>query len=250
MSDPAPNLDGLRVALVTGASRGIGAAIAGRLIADDWFVVGTATSDAGVAAIDDALGARGAGIVLDVSDASAVAEQTKALTSAYGAPQALVNNAGIAEDDLLIRTDEESLGRVLNTNLASAIRLSKAVMRGMMKARWGRIVNLSSVVARMGNGGQSVYAATKAGVEGFTRSLAQEVGSRNITVNAVAPGFIATDMTAAMSDEQRAALLTQIPLARLGEPADVADLVAFLVSDAASYITGETIQINGGMHFA
>ena len=239
-----------KVALVTGASRGIGQAIAHALAAQGATVVGTATSDSGAASITDKLSAagyQGAGMKLDVRDPASVAEVLEKITSEYGAPAILVNNAGITADNLLMRMKDEEWDDVIGTNLNSIYRLSKAVLRGMTKARWGRIICISSVVAGMGNGGQSNYAAAKAGMEGFSRALAREVGSRGITVNAVAPGFIDTDMTRALNDNQRSAMLEQIPLGRLGEADEIASVVAFLASDAAGYITGATIPVNGGM---
>jgi 3-oxoacyl-[acyl-carrier protein] reductase len=238
-----------RIALVTGASRGIGASIAAALAEAGSRVVGTATSDGGAALIDERLSPRGGcGMRLDVSDADSVSTVLDAIKERYGAPEILVNNAGITRDNLLMRMKDDEWQDVIDTNLSSLYRLSKAVLRGMTKARWGRIVNITSVVGSMGNAGQSNYAATKAGAAGFTRALAREVGARNITVNAVAPGFIDTDMTRALNDEQRQLMLQQIPLGRLGEPAEIAALVAFLCSDAAGYITGETLHVNGGMY--
>ncbi|MEM6483534.1 MAG: 3-oxoacyl-ACP reductase FabG [Pseudomonadota bacterium] len=240
-----------RIAIVTGASRGIGYAIADRLAQEGCTVVGTATSGTGAAAIDERLQQHGgAGLVLDVSDVDSVAAFLAAVNDRFGSPLVLVNNAGITRDNILLRMKEEEWESVVQTNLSALYRLSKAVLRGMTKARWGRVVNITSVVGAMGNAGQSNYAATKAGAEGFTRALAREVGSRNITVNAVAPGFIDTDMTQALGDEQRAAMLAQIPLARLGDPTEIAALVAFLCSEQAGYITGETVHINGGMYMS
>ncbi|MEM9758910.1 MAG: 3-oxoacyl-ACP reductase FabG [Pseudomonadota bacterium] len=243
--------DAGRIALVTGASRGIGAAIASALVDGGSRVVGTATSDAGASAIDDRLSASGGcGMRLDVSDAQSVASTLAAIGERFGPPQILVNNAGITRDNILMRMKEDEWQDVIDTNLSSLYRLSKAVLRGMTKNRWGRIVNITSVVGAMGNAGQSNYAATKAGAAGFTRALAREVGARNITVNAVAPGFIDTDMTRALSDDQRGVMLAQIPLGRLGDAQEIAALVAFLCSDAAGYITGETVHVNGGMYMA
>ncbi|MFZ2289800.1 MAG: 3-oxoacyl-ACP reductase FabG [Halopseudomonas yangmingensis] len=239
-----------KVALVTGASRGIGKAIAHALAEQGVIVVGTATTDAGAAAIGEALkaaGYQGTGMQLDVRDGASVAGVLDDIIAAYGAPEILVNNAGITKDNLLMRMKDDEWEDVLNTNLGSVYRLSKAVLRGMTKARWGRIINISSVVAGMGNGGQSNYAAAKAGMEGFTRALAREVGSRSITVNSVAPGFIDTDMTKVLSDAQREAMLTGIPLGRLGQAEEIAATVAFLASEPAGYITGATIPVNGGM---
>ncbi|PAU87250.1 3-oxoacyl-ACP reductase [Pseudomonas sp. WN033] len=239
-----------KVALVTGASRGIGQAIAHALAAQGAVVIGTATSDSGAEAIAAKLveaGYKGAGLKLDVRDAESVAAVLDKVTSEFGAPAILVNNAGITQDNLLMRMKDQEWDDVINTNLGSVYRLSKAVLRGMTKGRWGRIINISSVVGGMGNAGQSNYAAAKAGMEGFTRALAREVGSRAITVNSVAPGFIDTDMTRALTDSQRSVMLDQIPLGRLGQAQEIAGVVAFLASDAAGYITGATIPVNGGM---
>lgn len=240
-----------KVALVTGASRGIGASIAQLLGEAGAIVIGTATSEAGAASISARLseqGIKGEGMVLNVTDADSVQALMKAVQDTYGAPAILVNNAGITKDNLLMRMSEDEWFDVINTNLSAVYRLSKACLRGMMKARWGRIVNVSSVVGQMGNAGQANYAATKAGVMGFARSLAKEVGSRNITVNSVAPGFIDTDMTKVLSDEQKNYMLTGIPMARLGQPEEIAKVVKFLCSDDSSYVTGETIHVNGGMY--
>lgn len=240
-----------KIALVTGASRGIGKAIALQLADQGALVIGTATSESGAAAISAYLstaGNAGKGLVLDVSDGASVDAVIKNIVADFGAPTILVNNAGITKDNLLIRMKEDEWAGVLNTNLNSVFRLAKGCLRGMTKAKWGRVVNVSSVVASMGNMGQTNYAASKAGVEGFSRSMAREVASRNITVNAIAPGFIATDMTDALGEEQKDALRAQIPLQRLGAPEDIAALVGFLVSDAGGYITGETIHVNGGMY--
>jgi len=242
-----------KVALVTGASRGIGAAIAEQLGKAGAIVIGTATSESGAEKISARfaeLGIRGAGKVLNVTDADSVAALLKSVTEEFGAPAILVNNAGITKDNLLMRMSDEEWFDVINTNLSSIYRLSKGVLRGMMKARWGRIINISSVVGSMGNPGQSNYAATKAGVSGFARSLAAEVGSRNITVNTVAPGFIDTDMTKVLPEEQKQQLLSRIPLGRLGSPEEIASVVLFLAGDAGSYISGETIHVNGGMYMS
>lgn len=242
-----------KVALVTGASRGIGAAIADQLGAAGAIVIGTATSESGAAKITERLqaaGIRGAGKVLNVTDPASVAALLAGIQEEFGAPAILVNNAGITKDNLLMRMSEEEWFDVVNTNLSAVYRLSKAVLRGMMKARWGRIINISSVVGAMGNPGQSNYAATKAGVAGFARSLAAEVGSRGITVNTVAPGFIDTDMTKVLSEEQKHGLLSKIPLGRLGKPEEIAAVVGFLASEAGGYVSGETIHVNGGMYMS
>ncbi len=242
-----------KVALVTGASRGIGKAIAQRLCADGFIVVGTATSDSGAQGISDylhELGNSGCGMTLDVANNDSVISVVKATTETYGAPLVLVNNAGITRDNLLMRMKPEEWGDVIDTNLNALYRVSKACLRGMTKARWGRVVNITSVVGSMGNAGQSNYAATKAGAEGFSRALAAELGSRSVTVNCVAPGFIDTDMTRELSDGQKEAMLGQIPLGRLGAPGEIAALVGFLCSEAAGYITGETVHINGGMYMS
>lgn len=240
-----------KVALVTGATRGIGKAIALQLASQGAVVIGTATSENGANAISGYLseaGNAGKGLVLNVGDSESVESVLKEMVGEFGAPTILVNNAGITKDNLLMRMKEDEWDAVINTNLNSMFRLAKGCLRGMTKAKWGRVVNISSVVGSMGNGGQTNYAATKAGVEGFSRSMAREVASRNITVNSIAPGFIATDMTDALGEEQKEALRNQIPLQRLGTPEDIASLVGFLVSDAGSYITGETIHVNGGMY--
>lgn len=242
-----------KVALVTGASRGIGAAIAEQLGKAGATVIGTATSQSGAEKISarfTELGIRGVGKVLNVTDADSVANLLKEVGGEFGAPAILVNNAGITKDNLLMRMSDEEWFDVINTNLSAIYRLSKGVLRGMMKARWGRIINISSVVGAMGNPGQSNYAATKAGVSGFARSLAAEVGSRNITVNTVAPGFIDTDMTKVLPEEQKQQLMSRIPLGRLGAPEEIASVVVFLASDAGSYISGETIHVNGGMYMS
>ena len=239
------------VALVTGASRGIGAAIAARLSAEGARVVGTATTPQGAARIGEALAAGGGrGAVLDVASQSSIDALLADIEAREGSVGILCNNAGITRDMLLLRMKQEDWDAVLQINLASVYRLSKAVLRGMMKARKGRIISIASVGGVIGNAGQANYAAAKAGMIGFSKSLAREVGSRAITVNVVAPGFIDTDMTRALSEEQRAALGAQIPLGRLGEAVDIAAAVAFLASPEASYITGETLHVNGGMHMA
>lgn len=245
MSDTEVN----RVALVTGATRGIGKAIAHELATAGHKVIGTATSDAGAATIAENLrAAGGTGIRLDVSDVEAVRESVAAIVSEHGAPTILVNNAGITRDNLMMRMKDEEWGDVLNTNLNALFTVSKACLRGMTKARWGRIINISSVVGSMGNAGQANYAASKAGAEGMSRAMAKELGSRSVTVNCVAPGFIATDMTEVLTEEQKALMMGQIPLGRLGVPEEIAKVVAFLASDAGGYITGETIHVNGGMY--
>ena len=237
----------LKKALVTGASRGIGAAVAERL-ARDHYVIGTATSSEGASRISERLGEAGEGLELRVNDDDSVTEAFAMLAEAENMPAVLVNNAGVTADNLLMRMKPEEWQSVVDTNLGGLYRVVKPCLRAMMKARWGRIVNLSSVVARMGNPGQSNYVASKAGIEGFTRSLALEVASRGITVNAVAPGFIATDMTAELTEAQVQQMLERVPLGSMGTPEDVAEAVAFLVSDAARYVTGETLSVNGGLH--
>lgn len=239
------------IVLVTGASRGIGAAIADALAARGATVIGTATSASGAEAIGVRLAAQGGtGRVLDVSNSTAVEELIEAIGKEFGAISILVNNAGITRDQLLMRMKEDDWQAILDTNLSSVYRTSKAVLRGMMKARKGRIISVASVIGVIGNAGQSNYAAAKAGIIAFSKSLAREIGSRGITVNVVAPGFIDTDMTRALPEEQRSALLGQIALQRFGEPGDIAEAVAFLASPAAAYITGETLHVNGGMHMA
>ena len=240
-----------KIALVTGASRGIGASISDTLGLAGATVIGTATSAGGAEKITERFkehNITGEGMVLNVTDADSVAQLLKAVQEKYGAPTILVNNAGITKDNLLMRMSDEEWFDVINTNLSAIYRLSKGCLRGMMKARWGRIVNISSVVGQMGNAGQTNYAATKAGVSGFARSLAKEVGSRNITVNAVAPGFIDTDMTEVLTEEQKNTMLGAIPLGRLGLPEEIANVVKFLASEDSSYITGETLHVNGGMY--
>jgi 3-oxoacyl-[acyl-carrier protein] reductase len=237
------------IALVTGASRGIGAAVAARLAADGARVIGTATSAEGAARISAALGAHGGrGAVLDVVEPASIEALLEDIESKEGSVGILCNNAGITRDTLLMRMKEADWDAVLDTNLASVFRMSKAVLRGMMKARQGRIVSITSVVGLTGNPGQANYAAAKAGIIGFTKSLAREVGSRGITVNAVAPGFIDTDMTRALPEAQRTQLNAQIPLGRLGRPEDIAAAVAYLCSSDGGYITGETLHVNGGMY--
>lgn len=239
-----------RVALVTGASRGIGSAIARQLVGDGLIVIGTATTQAGAEQISQAIreaGGKGAGKVLNVTDTGQMQALLKAIGDEYGAPTVLVNNAGITRDNLLMRMKDEEWDAVIATNLSSVFRLCKACLRGMMKSRWGRIVNIGSVVGATGNAGQANYAAAKAGLVGFTKSLAKEVGSRNITANTVAPGFIDTDMTRELPEEQRQALLQSIPLGRLGDVQEIADVVSFLCSEKAGYVTGETLHVNGGM---
>jgi 3-oxoacyl-[acyl-carrier protein] reductase len=239
------------IALVTGASRGIGAAIADHLAAQGATVIGTATTERGAAAIGERLASAGGhGRVLDVTDAAAVDGLVAAIATEFGAVSVLVNNAGITRDQLLLRMREDDWNIILDTNLSSVYRLSKAVLRGMMKAHRGRIVSIASVVGLIGNPGQANYAAAKAGIIAFSKSLAREIGSRGITVNVVAPGFIDTDMTRALAPEARDALLTQIALGKLGQPQDIAAAVGFLASPAAAYITGETLHVNGGMYMA
>jgi 3-oxoacyl-[acyl-carrier protein] reductase len=240
-----------QIALVTGASRGIGQAIALELGKQGAIVIGTATSENGAQAIDTylkAAGINGAGLALNVNDSAQIEQTLTAIRSQFGEISILVNNAGITKDNLLARMSEEEWDDVLTTNLKSVFRLSRAVLRAMMKARSGRIISISSVVGSMGNPGQANYAASKAGMVGFSKSLAQEIGSRNITVNCIAPGFIDTDMTLALGADQRAKLVEHVPLKRLGQPADIAAAVAFLASPAASYITGVTLHVNGGMY--
>ena len=239
-----------QVALVTGASRGIGAAIAIELARKGLKVIGTATTDAGAAKIREVLAAfEGCdGRTLNVTDAPAAEALVDALVKQHGGIQVLVNNAGITRDTLAMRMKDDDWDAVLDTNLKGVFRMSRAVMRSMMKQRYGRIVNITSVVGASGNPGQANYAAAKAGVAGMTRALARELGSRNITVNCVAPGFIETDMTASLQEEQQKALLTQIPLGHLGKPADIAHAVAYLASPEAAYVTGQELHVNGGMY--
>lgn len=236
-----------RVALVTGASRGIGAAIARSLADAGATVVGTATSERGAEGIDAALGDRGRGAILDIASDDSVQALFASLGEREGSPAIVVNNAGITRDNLLLRMKDDDWDAVLATNLSGAYRVCKASLKGMMKARHGRIINIGSVVGVMGNAGQANYAAAKAGLIGFSKSLAREVGSRNITVNVVAPGFIDTDMTRELPEQQRDVLLGQIPLGRLGEADEIAQAVTFLASSAAAYVTGETLHVNGGM---
>jgi len=240
-----------KIALVTGATRGIGKAIAENLAAQGATVVGTATSENGAAAISEYLAAAGndgKGYVLNVSDVESVENCMKQIQEDFGAVTILVNNAGITRDNLMMRMKDDEWDGVINTNLNSVYRMVKSVLRGMTKARWGRIVSVSSVVASMGNAGQANYAAAKSGMEGFTRALAREIGSRNVTANCVAPGFIATDMTAELPEAHKEMLQSQISLSRLGQPEEVAAVVGFLCSEAGAYVTGETIHVNGGMY--
>jgi 3-oxoacyl-[acyl-carrier protein] reductase len=238
-----------RIALVTGATRGIGKAIAQELAMAGHVVIGTATSDAGADTISSYLGEWGGmGLRLDVSDSEAVKVAVTTITDQYGAPTILVNNAGITRDNLMMRMKDDEWADVIGTNLNALFTVSKACLRGMTKARWGRIINISSVVGQMGNAGQANYAASKAGAEGMSRAMAKELGSRAVTVNCVAPGFIDTDMTKVLTDDQKSLMLGQIPLGRLGEPEEIARVVAFLASESGAYITGETIHVNGGMY--
>ena len=237
-----------KIALVTGASRGIGKAIALQLVEQGATVVGTATSEGGAAKISEYLGDKGKGLVLNVTDTDSIKQLFADLKNDFGTVDILVNNAGITRDSLLIRMKDDEWQSIIDTNLTSVFRLSKAVLRGMMKARNGRIINIGSVVGTMGNVGQVNYAAAKAGLLGFTKSMAREVASRNITVNAVSPGFIDTDMTQEFTDEQKEATFGQIPANRLGKPEEIAAAVGFLASDNAAYITGETLHVNGGMY--
>jgi 3-oxoacyl-[acyl-carrier protein] reductase len=240
-----------KVALVTGASRGIGVAIADILGKAGATVIGTSTSQGGAEQISARFAEQqiqGKGVVLNVTDGEEVIAVVKAITADFGAPTILVNNAGITKDNLLMRMKEDEWSDVIDTNLNAIYRITKACAKGMTKARWGRIINISSVVGSMGNAGQSNYAATKAGVAGFGRALAKELGSRNITVNTVAPGFIDTDMTKELPEANREAMLSGIPLARLGQPEEIASVVEFLAGDGGAYISGETIHVNGGMY--
>lgn len=237
-------------AVVTGASRGIGLAIAEALVQAGYYVLGTATTQAGADQFSQTMAGQGQGYVLNLGDQSSIDAFTAALKADHGAPLILINNAGITQDNLAMRMKPAEWNAVISTNLNGVFHLTQTFIRGMMKAKYGRIINISSVVGRMGNPGQVNYAAAKAGLEGFTRALGAELASRNITVNAIAPGFIATDMTDALSSDQQAAMLERVPAARLGQPKEVAALVQFLSSDAAGYITGETIAINGGLYMS
>ncbi|UDN37483.1 3-oxoacyl-ACP reductase FabG [Proteus sp. NMG38-2] len=237
-----------KIALVTGASRGIGRAIAEDLVARGATVIGTATSENGAQAISEYLSGKGKGFVLNVTENDSIEKFLAEVRAEFGEIDILVNNAGITRDNLLMRMKDDEWQDIINTNLSSVFRLSKAVMRAMMKKRCGRIITIGSVVGTMGNAGQANYAAAKAGVIGFSKSLAREVASRGITVNVVAPGFIETDMTRALTDDQRAGILSQVPANRLGDAKEIASAVAFLASDEASYITGETLHVNGGMY--
>ncbi|MEZ5525684.1 MAG: 3-oxoacyl-ACP reductase FabG [Pseudomonadales bacterium] len=240
-----------KIALVTGATRGIGKAIALELASQGATVIGTATSESGAEQIKTALaeaGNPGTGIVMDVASQESIDAAIAQINEQFGAPTILVNNAGITRDNIMLRMKDDEWDAVINTNLSSIYRVSKALLRGMTKARWGRIINISSVVGSMGNAGQCNYSAAKAGVEGFTRSLAREVGSRGITVNSVAPGFIDTDMTKELSDEHKAAMLSAVPVQRLGQPEEISAAVGYLASEAAGYVTGETLHVNGGMY--
>ena len=239
-----------KIALVTGASRGIGAAIAKRLADNGYIVAGTATSPSGAQSIQTALGDGHLGLALQLTDVDSIEQCVSQIAEHLGAPTILINNAGITRDNLMLRMQQDEWSDVIETNLTGTFRLTKACLRGMMKARWGRIVNVGSVVARMGNPGQTNYVASKSAIEGFGRSLALEIASRNITVNTVAPGFIGTDMTEQLTEDQTAAMLDRIPMGRVGDVAEVAAAVAFLVSDEAGYITGQTLQINGGLYAA
>lgn len=241
------NLSG-KIALVTGASRGIGRAIAEKLIANGATVIGTATTESGAEAISQYLGEHGKGFALNVTDEQSIESVIDTIKTKYGDIDILVNNAGITRDNLLMRMKDDEWQDIIDTNLTSVFRLSKALLRSMMKKRYGRIITIGSVVGTMGNAGQANYAAAKAGLIGFSKSLAREVASRGITVNVVAPGFIETDMTQALSEDQRKNILAQVPANRLGDPKEIANAVAFLVSDDAAYITGETLHVNGGMY--
>lgn len=237
-----------QIALVTGASRGIGEAIATQLAAQGCFVIGTATTENGAKQIADRLGDQGTGRVLDVRDTAAMDALIKSIEADFGTIVILVNNAGITKDGLLMRMPEQDFQDILQVHLGAVFHLSKAVLRGMSKARFGRIINISSVVAQMGNAGQANYAAAKSGIEGFSRALAREMGGRNITVNCVAPGFIATDMTEVLDEKVRTAMLSQIPLGRLGQASEIAAAVGFLAGTSGGYITGTVLPVNGGMY--
>lgn len=239
-----------KIALVTGATRGIGKAIAVALVEQGATVIGTATSEAGAQSISEYLGGNGKGWVLDVSSSESVDAVIKEITAEFGAPTILVNNAGITRDNLMMRMKEDEWDQVINTNLTSVFRVTKACLRGMTKAKFGRVISISSVVGSMGNGGQTNYSAAKAGLEGFSRSLAAEIASRGITVNCVAPGFIETDMTKVLPEEHKAKLVEKVPSSRLGQPEEIAAAVAFLASNGAAYITGETLHVNGGMYMS
>ncbi len=241
------NLEG-KIALVTGASRGIGRAIAELLVERGATVIGTATSESGAAAISEYLGDNGKGLALNVTDVESIEATLKTINEEFGVIDILVNNAGITRDNLLMRMKDDEWNDIIDTNLTPIYRMSKAVLRGMMKKRAGRIINVGSVVGTMGNAGQTNYAAAKAGVIGFTKSMAREVASRGVTVNTVAPGFIETDMTKALNDDQRVATLSNVPAGRLGDPREIASAVVFLASPEAAYITGETLHVNGGMY--
>lgn len=241
------NLEG-KIALVTGASRGIGRAIAELLVERGATVIGTATSESGAAAISEYLGDNGKGLALNVTDVESIEATLKTINEEFGVIDILVNNAGITRDNLLMRMKDDEWNDIIDTNLTPIYRMSKAVLRGMVKKRAGRIINVGSVVGTMGNAGQTNYAAAKAGVIGFTKSMAREVASRGVTVNTVAPGFIETDMTKALNDDQRAATLSNVPAGRLGDPREIASAVVFLASPEAAYITGETLHVNGGMY--
>ncbi|GAK18041.1 LOW QUALITY PROTEIN: 3-oxoacyl-[acyl-carrier protein] reductase [Vibrio sp. JCM 19053] len=241
------NLEG-KIALVTGASRGIGRAIAELLVERGATVIGTATSESGAAAISEYLGDNGKGLALNVTDVESIEATLKTINEEFGVIDILVNNAGITRDNLLMRMKDDEWNDIIDTNLTPIYRMSKAVLRGMMKKTCGRIINVGSVVGTMGNAGQTNYAAAKAGVIGFTKSMAREVASRGVTVNTVAPGFIETDMTKALNDDQRAATLSNVPAGRLGDPREIASAVVFLASPEAAYITGETLHVNGGMY--
>lgn len=239
-----------KVAVVTGASRGIGKAIAAAMARAGFFVLGTATSETGAEQISADLGDDGKGFALNISDAESVAAFFAAIKEEFDAPLVLVNNAGITKDNIALRMKDDEWQDVIDTNLTGLFRVTKASLRGMTKARWGRIINLTSVVGAMGNAGQSNYAAAKAGIVGYSKSMAAELGSRGITVNCIAPGLIGTDMTDELSEDQRAAMLARIPMGRLGDVTEIADLVVFLAGESAGYITGETIHVNGGMYMA